>query len=229
MKTENQKTIPMNIQFFAASTEDSAPADNPQDNPAPADNPQDNPAPADNPKDIEAMLEKAMADLAAERAEKAKEKVEKERTKAELDKALKKVGELTKTVRQSKTAQELEDEAEKERQAQLDAEFKRLQEFEKKTLAKERYLMQGMAVEMAEKAAKAEVEGDMEALTTIQKQHTDAIIKAKEMEWKKSRPPVNAGIDGEFSVTKEQFEKMGYQKRVELKNKNPELYKKFTE
>ena len=73
-----------------------------------------------------------------------------------------------------------------------------LEEFKRKTEAKERYLMQGMSVEMATKAADAEVSGDMEALTDIQRQHTEATLKAARAEWQKSIPQPNFGT-GEYS------------------------------
>ena len=217
--TEMKPRIPLNLQFFAEQE-----ASEPQE----ADKPDD--AKPDAQNDGLPTLDEfntLMAELANERAERAKEKVASEKTKTELDKALKKVGELTKTVRQNMTAQDLEDEAEKERQAQHAAEFARLQEFERKTLAKERYLMQGMDVEMAGKAADAEVSGDMDKLAEIQKQHTETLVKAKEVEWKKSRPPMNAGVEGETSVTLEQFNKWGYAKRAEFKREHPETYKKY--
>ena len=234
MMTETKPHMPLNLQFFAKSA-----ASEPQNTAKPDDVKPEDVKPEDvKPEDVKPDVQnespltldeinKIMAELANERAEKAKERVEKEKTKAELDKALKKVGELTKTVRQNMSAQEQEDEAEKERQAQHAAEFARLQEFERKTLAKERYLMQGMEVEMAGKAAEAEVAGDMDKLAEIQKQHTETLVKAKEVEWKKSRPPMNAGVESETSVTLEQFNKWGYAKRAEFKREHPEVYKKY--
>ena len=43
----------------------------------------------------------------------------------------------------------------------------------------------------------------------------------------RSNPTLTGGSVG-ASVTKEQFDKMGYTERVEFFNKNPELYKEFT-
>lgn len=218
MKTETTKSIPMNLQFFA---EPKAEQEN-KDPEQTAEQENKDPEQTTEQENNSPTIEEVMAELAKERAEKEKNKVA-------LDKALKETGELKKTLRQKMSAQEQEDEAKREQDEQHKAYVASLEEFKHKTEAKERYLMQGMCVEMAAKAAEAEVSGDMDGLATIQRQHTDSLIKAKEAEWKKSRPPVNAGMDGEFSVTKEQFDKMGYAKRVELKNKNPELYKKFTE
>lgn len=218
MKTETTKSIPMNLQFFAESSGE--PEGQVQE--TETEKPEGQAQEVETEKTEIPTLEEIMAEAAAERAAKEKNKVA-------LDKALKEVKELKESLRKKMTAQEQEDDAKREQEEQHKAYVASLEEFKHRTEAKDRYLMQGMSVEMAEKAAKAEVEGDMDMLATIQRQHTESLIKAKEAEWKKSRPPVNAGMDGEFSVTKEQFNKMGYAKRVELKNKNPELYKQFTE
>lgn len=218
MKTENKATIPMNLQFFAepaGETEGQAQETE-------IEKPEGQAQETETEKQETPTLEEIMAEAAAERAAKEKNKVA-------LDKALKEVKELKESLRKKMTAQEQEDDAKREQDEQHKAYVASLEEFKHRTEAKDRYLMQGMSVEMAEKAAKAEVEGDMDMLATIQRQHTESLIKAKEAEWKKSRPPVNAGMDGEFSVTKEQFDKMNYQKRVELKEKNPELFKKYSE
>ena len=87
-----------------------------------------------------------------------------------------------------------------------------------------------MNSDLAKKAAEAEIAGDMDTLTTIQKQHTDLLIKAKEAEWIKNRPAVNAGVGtDEINVTKEQFNKMSYKQKVEFKQKYPETYQKYIE
>lgn len=100
-------------------------------------------------------------------AEIARMKVSEQKMKKELDKALKEKGEVTKALRAKQTAAELEDEAKREEEERHQEYVMELEEFKRKTEAKERYLMQGMSVEMATKAADAEVSGDMEALTDI--------------------------------------------------------------
>lgn len=131
-------------------------------------------------------------------AEIARMRVSEQKMKKELDKALKEKGEVTKALRAKQTAAELEDEAKREEEERHQAYVMELEEFKRKTEAKERYLMQGMSVEMATKAADAEVSGDMEALTDIQRQHTEATLKAARTEWQKSIPQPNFGT-GEYS------------------------------
>jgi hypothetical protein len=52
-----------------------------------------------------------------------------------------------------------------------------------------------MSEELASKAAEAEIAGDMDTLAQVQHQYTQLLIKKKEEEWIKSRPPINAGTD----------------------------------
>ena len=51
----------------------------------------------------------------------------------------------------------------------------------------------GMDEKLAEETAAAEIAGDVDKVTDNMKKYQDALIKAKEAEWLKSRPPVNAG------------------------------------
>ena len=134
----------------------------------------------------EVTLESLMAKIATL-------EVENKKNKAALDKALKEKGDITKQYRevlteaqQAKIDKENADEEQKQYVADLE-------KFKKTAEAKARYALQGMSEEMAVKAAEAEINGDMDALATIQKQHTETLIKQKEAEWQKSRPPVNAG------------------------------------
>ena len=75
----------------------------------------------------------------------------------------------------------------------------------------------------------AVAEGDHSAVTAVIENEIQRRIKAEKTEWMKSRPAVNAGSGDDSAATKEQFNKMNYQQRVEFKNSYPELYKKYTE
>lgn len=141
-------------------------------------------------------VEELLAQLATERATN-------EKNKAALDKALKEKGDLTKSLRAKQSAEELEAEAKKEQEEQQKAYIAELETFKHKAEAKARYAMQGMDAETAEKAAEAEISGDMDALSKIQMQHTETLVKQKQAEWMKSRPQPNAGQYS--SMTKEQI------------------------
>ena len=144
------------------------------------------------------VTENVNAQLAEAQAEIAK-------LKNSLSKANSEAANYKKELRAKQTVQEQEDEAKREAKEQQEAYVKDLEQFKTRTLAKERYLMQGMTVEMADKAAQAEVEGDMDTLATIQKQHTDAALKAAKAEWQKSIPEANRGTGNTPTMTKEEI------------------------
>lgn len=149
--------------------------------------------------------------------------VENKRNKAALDKALKEKGDITKQYRdvlteaqQAKIDKETADEEHRQYVESLEL-------FKAKAEARARYALQGMSEEMAVKAAEAEISGDMDGLAMIQKQHTESIIKAKEAEWLKSRPPVNVG-GGNGTLTKEQFANMSIAEKSKLYRENKAEY-----
>lgn len=107
--------------------------------------------------------------------------------KNEFDKQSSQIATLKKTVHSLQTAEQRKESEDQEAKEAHDAEFARLQEFERRSLAKERYLMQGMDTETATKAADAEVTGDMDKLAEIQKQHTESTLKAARAEWQGSQ------------------------------------------
>jgi hypothetical protein len=184
-----------------------------------------------NSSDSEAIagvtIESLMAEIAQLKADGAK-------NKTALDKALKEKGEITKLYRAKQTAEEQEAEAKKEAEEQ-----RRLAE-EEKDLKIRRYESRdyfremGMNGELLENTVEAKLNGDEATVSAnIAKYYENmmnAKIKEKEIEILGSRPNPAVGVGGEESnVTKDQFNRMGYQKRVEFKQKYPELYKKYTE
>jgi hypothetical protein len=138
----------------------------------------------DNKPDV--TIDSLMAEIAQLKADGAK-------NKAALDKALREKGEITKLYRAKQTAEEQEAEAKKEADEQAKAHTLELEQFQAKTLAKERYLMQGMDIETATSAAEAEITGDMDALATIQTKFREIAIKQAVAQELKARPPVQAG------------------------------------
>lgn len=125
--------------------------------------------------------------------------------KNSLSKANSEAADYKKQLRAKQTVQEQEDEAKREAKEQQDAYMKDLEQFKARTLAEKRYRLQGMTEEMADKAAQAEIDGDMDTLATIQKQHTDAALKAAKAEWQKSIPEVNRGTGNAPTMTKEEI------------------------
>lgn len=178
--------FPYTLQFFAE--------DNDAGNPDGGDDGQKEPT----IEELKSQLE--IANNATEIAEKARKK-----DKEALDKALKEVARLTKEARANKSEAEIEAEKKRVEAEEMQEELASLRSYKQLNEAKERYLMQGMDAETAQKAAEAEVSHDMEALMKIQKAHTDNLLKEKEAEWKKSRPGASVGNGAYSSMTKEEI------------------------
>lgn len=178
--------------------------------------------PAEKKVDNKPTYEELMTQLAQANADKAK-------YKNSIDKLTKNNGDLTKQLREHMTAEEQLAQAQKEADETHQAYVKELEDFKRMAEAKERYMsIQKMDSELASKAAMAEVSGDYMALANIQQQFNEQTIKAKEAEWLKSRPILNAGVGGEKTdITKEQFNAMGYKERVDFKNKYPSTYEAY--
>lgn len=196
----NEKNnIPLNLQFFAQDAPEADQKQEQQNDQTGADAQSEGTDSADaGGQDESRKMEDLMAEIA-------RMKVNEQKAKRELDKALREKAEAKNALRAKQTAEEIEDEAKREEKEAHDAEFSRLQEFERKTLAKDRYLIQGMSAEMAEKAAIAEVSGDMDALSEIQRQHYEEKLKAARADWQKSIPQPQFGTGEYSSMTKEQI------------------------
>lgn len=191
----NSSTMfPMNLQFFAEGDSDGA--DDSTTHPE-GDNSPEGDGGTDDDKPSK-TYEDALAEIAQAQAEVKK-------LKAERDAALKKSGDATKALRAKMTEAELEAEKKAQEDEEKQAHLKELEDYKRHNEAIKRYKLQGMTDDLADKAAKAEIEGDMDALADIQAQHTKALIKEKEAEWKASRPRVNMGEGDDSSMTKEEI------------------------
>lgn len=114
-----------------------------------------------------------------------------------------------------------------------EAEAKRTEEFEqmKKTIQvhdlTENFMDLGYSKELAKKAATAQVDGDTQALLSIQKQFQENQKKTWEADFLASRPEINVGSGSGTSYTKEQFDKMSLIERTKLKRENEAEYKRL--
>lgn len=89
------------------------------------------------------------------------------------------------------------------------------------------YLAMGYSEELANQASIAQFDGDTDALFSIQKKVMEQLQKDIKAELTKSMPTPPISNDGGTSMTQEQFDKLTLAEQVDLKNKNPELFKKF--
>ena len=159
-------------------------------------------------------------------------KEELRKTKKDKDQASSDAAKYKKALRAKQTAEE--------RDAEELAEQKRLADEEKENMRKELNHIKAVAAyknisdeTSVEMMIDAVSEGDHQAIATIMNNEIEKAvkeaIKAEKVKWLKENPPVNAGTGDTPTVTKAQFNKMNYSQKVELFNKNPELYAKLTE
>ena len=189
-KVRTNELLPINLQFFAEDAAEGA------DERSVSTDGDDKSEPDEG--EPSKSYEDALSEIAAAKAEAKK-------LKAERDAALKKTGEISKQLRAKMSEDELKAEQDAQAKEEKEAHIKELEQYKAENEALKRYRLQGMSDELATKAAKAEIEGDMDALADVQKQHTQSLIKAKEAEWKASRPRVNVGDDEDSSMTKEEI------------------------
>ena len=190
-KIRTNELLPINLQFFAEDVAEGA-----GESSGSTDNGETKPEPDEG--EPSKSYEDALSEIAAAKAEAKK-------LKAERDAALKKSGEISKQLRAKMSEDELKAEQDAQAKEEYEAHVKELEQYKAENEALKRYRLQGMTDDLAAKAAKAEIEGDMDALADVQKQHTQSLIKAKEAEWKASRPRVNVGDDEDSSMTKEEI------------------------
>lgn len=134
-------------------------------------------------------MDSLMAELAQLKAENAK-------NKTALDRALHSNGELTKQLRAKMTASEQEAEAKREAEEAQANRIKELENYKRRSEARERYMATiGMPADLAKEAAEAEVAGDMDALASVYKRHQETVLKASEAEWLAKRPMPETGRD----------------------------------
>lgn len=169
--------------------------------------------PANDPQDI-AELVKRIAEL----------EVTNKRYKNAIDKSRSENKSLTEQLRARMSVDEQAEIDRKEAEEQQKEYIASLERFKKVAEAQARYALQGMDKELAEQAAEAEINGDMDALASIQKKYTEQALKKAEAEWIKSRPQVSAGGTGSVNVTQEQFNAMGVMERSKLFNEHPDVY-----
>lgn len=142
--------------------------------------------------------------------------------KGTLDTKLKELGDMTKKERERMTAEELERkeiEEIKEQNAML------LKEREIVN-AERRFISVGCDAEIASEGAKALIESDYDGLFNVFEKIIDAKIAGEKSELLKAMPKPQ-GSSSSSTMTREQFDKLGYKELKELKEKDPETYNKF--
>ena len=213
MSKENRK-IPMNLQLFAET------ADETQDAPTPEDETKDAPTPEDETQDAHNEDEKqdepkepSVQELMVELA----------KVKRAQEKAASEAAEYKKKYNAKLSEKEKADEEKAKREAEKDEQFQQLVRENKINKLEKSYLALNYTPEESEKMAVAEVDEDFDAKLKIQLAVQKRQKKEYEAEFIKSRPQLNTGA-GDKQLTKEQFDNMGLAEKSKLYNENKAEY-----
>lgn len=85
----------------------------------------------------------------------------------------------------------------------------------------------GYSEDMAKQAAEAQFEGNNDILFQLQKKFLTEKEKSIKAQLMKTMPAPSIGNDDSISVTKEEFNAMGYKERLDLANKHPRVYEQL--
>lgn len=152
-----------------------------------------------------------------------------QKLKDALNKASSETAGYKKQLREKQTEQERLDAERKEKEAEKDALLEKLLREKNVSEYKASLLDAGFDSELADKSAGFLVDGDMKSFLGNLKTFSTGVKKSVEAELLKKTPDLNgtnAGVS--TTISKEQFDNMGYAERVALKQENPDLYNSFT-
>ena len=142
--------------------------------------------------------------------------------KGTLDVKLKELGDMTKKERERMSAEELE----RQEIEEIKKQNEQLLKEREIVNAERRFIQSGCDAELANEGAKALIENDYDALFGVIGKMLDNKVAAEKSELLKSIPKPQGG-SSKPAMTQEQFNKLGYEARVELAEKDPETYNKF--
>ena len=115
-----------------------------------------------------------------------------------------------------------------ERDAALKEELEALRRESKVNKYAKSFMSIGYSEEMATKAAEAQFDGDTDELFRIQKIYASETEKRIRADIMKSMPVPSTSNDDSVQLTQEQFDEMTYREQLDLFEKHPSVYEKFT-
>lgn len=168
-----------------------------------------------------AELEKQLAEEKTARAEAEKRNA---KLKGTLDEKLKTLGDMTKKERERMSAEELERQEIEEIKRQNEVLMK-----EREIVSCEkRFIQLGCEGEIADEGARALIEKDYDALFGVLGKLIDSRVSVEKGKYLQSMPKPQSTKTSE-TITKEQFNHMGYKDRVALAEKDPDLYNRLSQ
>lgn len=115
-----------------------------------------------------------------------------------------------------------------ERDAAIKEELESLRRESKVNKYAKSFMSIGYSEEMATKAAEAQFDGDTDELFRIQKIYASETEKRIRADIMKSMPVPSTSNDDSITLTQEQFDAMTYREQLDLFEKHPSVYEKFT-
>lgn len=147
--------------------------------------------------------------------------------KETADKYASEAAELKKQLRTKQTEDEIKKDEDEKSRKELEDKYNEL--LARTTIAenKAKYLSLGYEDKLAADTAKALFEGDMEKVFANGAKHQAELEKRIKADVLRGTPKPEGAGSGSESLTKEQFNAMGYTQRVNLRRENQELYEKM--
>lgn len=142
--------------------------------------------------------------------------------KGTLDVKLKELGDMTKKERERMTAEELE----RQEIEEIKKQNEQLLKEREIVNAERRFIQTGCNAELANEGAKALIENDYDTLFNVIGKMLDNKVAAEKSELLKTMPKPQGGAAK--SMTKAEFNRLGYNERVALFEKDPDLYNQLT-
>ena len=143
--------------------------------------------------------------------------------KGTLDVKLKELGDMTKKERERMTAEELE----RQEIEEIKKQNEQLLKEREIVNAERRFIQSGCDAELANEGAKALIENDYDGLFNVIGKMLDNKVAAEKSELLKTMPKPQGGAS-KATMTKAEFNRLGYNDRVALFEKDPELYNQLT-
>ena len=144
--------------------------------------------------------------------------------KGTLDVKLKELGDMTKKERERMTAEELERQEIEEIKKQNEELLKEREIVN----AERRFIQTGCNAELANEGARALIDNDYDTLFNVIGKMLDNRVAAEKSELLKTMPKPQGGAS-KSTMTKAEFNRLGYNDRVALLEKDPELYNQLTQ
>ena len=150
-----------------------------------------------------------------------------ERLKNALSKSNSEAADFKKQLREKMTADEIKAKEDAEKQEKLQNDYDAL--VKKVTISenKANLLALGYEDKLATETAEALVNGEIDKVFANQKKHLESVEKKIRQDILKDTPKPDGG-NTSTTITKEQFDAMGYTERLKVFNENPEIYKEYT-